>query len=212
MSAKYFTPFEVYKRYVAIKAHFDCNNSYDFIKYQGKMRLKEESFRRRKDSAFFYRLSRKIPAKEINYFFIANFSVQNFPWIGYLLDPSSEKIYHNWLNRIENLESHFSQQFSRVLSQSQKQKDSELLIAENSTTPTILSYYENGEISLETLFILDYCLSLFSRNREKDSSQILDFTNFPNIECKCSQYGKFLNFSSEDKNKYIEIISEKIRG
>lgn len=206
----YFTAFETYKRYICIRNHFDCNNSYDFIKYNGKAKnLKEESFRKRKDSHFFFKLSRKIPAKKMLYFLIANFSVRNFPWIGELIDSESYDIYVNWLNRIENLEAHFEYQFDRLLEKAKKENDSELFTTRKNLIPNVFSHYENEIISLETLCILDECLNIVGKTKKTDEKNVIQFTNFPAIECKIESYKKFINI---ERNKYIQIIRNKTRG
>ena len=41
-------PFEVYRLYLAIKLHFTTKN-YDIVKYRFKVRVKEETFRKRKE-------------------------------------------------------------------------------------------------------------------------------------------------------------------
>lgn len=203
-SSKYFTAFEVYKRYIALKKHFDCGNSYDFVKYNGKTKnLKEESFRKRKDSHFFFKLSRKVQAKNLIHFLLANFSVKNSPWIGDLLDSESNDIYHNWLNRIQYLESHFEYQFSKLLEKSRKENDHELLKVNNQMIPSVFTHYENEIISCETLMILDMCLNICERTRRNDRSEMLQFTNFPGVECKIHQYQKF--FENEN-DKYLAII------
>ena len=51
------TPFEVYCEYVSLKNHF-TKLDYDYIKYNGKMRLKPTSFQKRKDKLFFEKISK----------------------------------------------------------------------------------------------------------------------------------------------------------
>ena len=38
-------PFEVYKLYLAVKLHF-TKKDYDIIKYRGKVRIKEETYKK----------------------------------------------------------------------------------------------------------------------------------------------------------------------
>ena len=51
------SPFEAYKLYTAIKNHF-TTESYDYFKYNGKVRASEHTFETRKDKYMFYKLSK----------------------------------------------------------------------------------------------------------------------------------------------------------
>jgi hypothetical protein len=57
------TPFESYTTFLALKNHF-TTDSYDYIKYNGKVGAKPSSFDVRKDKYQFYKLSKhKDPLK-----------------------------------------------------------------------------------------------------------------------------------------------------
>jgi hypothetical protein len=76
--------FDVYKTYLAIKLHFQ-SDSYDYYKYGGKVNAKLETFTRRKDRYFFYKLGTKYGQDDILDFFVANFIADSKRWIGNLL-------------------------------------------------------------------------------------------------------------------------------
>ena len=66
-------PIDVYLMYCAMKAHFHKSN-YDYVKYKGKTRISRDTFYKRKDRAFFVRLSRKYKSEEdIKNYFLSNF-------------------------------------------------------------------------------------------------------------------------------------------
>ena len=65
-------PYEVYKLYLAIKLHF-TTKSYDVVKYKGKVRVKPETFRKRKDMVSIKKLARDYKREEIIDFLVANF-------------------------------------------------------------------------------------------------------------------------------------------
>ena len=51
----YYPGYNAYKTYVALKNHFK-SDSYDYFKYKGKARVKEETFLKRKDKFFFEKI------------------------------------------------------------------------------------------------------------------------------------------------------------
>ena len=73
-------PFEVYRLYLAIKLHFTTKN-YDIVKYRFKVRVKEETFRKRKDMVSIKKLARDYSRDEIINFLVANF-VSGEKWGG----------------------------------------------------------------------------------------------------------------------------------
>ena len=54
----YYPGYNAYKTYVALKNHF-TSDSYDYFKYKGKARVKEETFLKRKDKFFFEKIEKK---------------------------------------------------------------------------------------------------------------------------------------------------------
>ena len=61
---------DVYLMYCAMKAHF--NSDYDFIKYDGKTKIKRDSFYKRKDRSFYVKIAKKYTHPKD--YFIANFT------------------------------------------------------------------------------------------------------------------------------------------
>ena len=51
---------DVYLMYCALKAHFG-KGDYDYITYNGKTKIKRESFYKRKDRGFFVKIAKKYP-------------------------------------------------------------------------------------------------------------------------------------------------------
>ena len=54
----YYPGYNAYKTYVALKNHF-TSDSYDYFKYKGRVRVKEESFLKRKDKFYFEKIEKK---------------------------------------------------------------------------------------------------------------------------------------------------------
>ena len=73
--------FNAYKIYLALKSHF--TSDYDYFKYHGKMRVKEESFLKRRDKFFFEKIERRYK-KELVPFFVSNLIKEDNAWSGSL--------------------------------------------------------------------------------------------------------------------------------
>ena len=65
------TAFESYKMYVALKLHF-TTDSYDYFKFNGKTRVTETNFEKRKDRYFFKKLTNRKKDDEILPYFVSN--------------------------------------------------------------------------------------------------------------------------------------------
>ena len=84
--------FEVYKTYLAVKLHF-TSASYDYIKYEGKINAKLDTFTSRNDRYFFHKLSTRYKQDEILDFFVANFAKDDKKWVKSLLENDGKGNY-----------------------------------------------------------------------------------------------------------------------
>ena len=84
--------FEVYKTYLAVKLHF-TSASYDYIKYEGKVNAKLDTFTSRNDRYFFHKLSTRYKQDEILDFFVANFAKDDKKWVKSLLENDGKGNY-----------------------------------------------------------------------------------------------------------------------
>jgi len=96
---------EAYKTYLAIKNHF--KTSYDYFKYNGRVKVTNESFLKRRDKYFFAKLERRYKKNELVYFFVANFMKDEGMWSGSLVGNESESVYKEWLKYAESLKYNF---------------------------------------------------------------------------------------------------------
>ena len=64
--------FNVFKIWLGLKLHF-TTETYDWFKYDGRVNCKLETFTKRNDRYFFYKLGTKYNEKEIINYFVANF-------------------------------------------------------------------------------------------------------------------------------------------
>lgn len=190
------TPFECYKTYIAIKNHF-TKDTYDYHKYLGKTKVTLQSFYKRKDRFWFEKLSRNKSDDEILNFFVSNFvSSQNSQslWIGDII-KNGESVYVDWKRKIQSLSYKFKEEIDNVFSLNDFD---EMFLVKNNNHPKILKEYYKGNISIETLIILDKILN-YKQNFDKSikdpiweltSNLIKKYSPFLNINV--FQYKKIL--------------------
>jgi len=184
--------FNIYVYYLALKRHF--TSSYDYFKYNGKVKANAMSFENRKDKFFFYKLSKKKEAKDI---ILANMLANPNAWAGELLDDKAESIYKDWAKRKQSLTYEFKSDIVNM--------DDEFNLnfyVENGQHPKLLKLYMMNRISLETLVILcdiTGCMKYWEKN-------ISDNIVFPDINTLVRKYQPFLEY---DKAKMRKILLDK---
>ena len=110
------TAFESYKMYVALKLHF-TTDSYDYFKFNGKTRVSETNFEKRKDRYFFKKLTNRKKDDEILPYFVANFVADSSGWIGNMVRSDGDDNYRAWKKRMESLHYTFSEEVDFLLQQ-----------------------------------------------------------------------------------------------
>lgn len=190
------TPFEAYKTFLAVKSHF-TSDSYDYVKYNGKVSASASSFETRKDKYQFYKLSKhKNPLQ----YLVANFVDGDLKWIGDLFDDKSEKVYSDWLKRQQSLSYIFEQDLNKLLT-----NFDDNVIVKNGQHPYLLKQYLRREISIETIIILNDILGFFGHWNKKIEDGVL----WPSIYKKLSKYKPFFHY---DMFKCRKILKDKFAG
>ena len=196
------TPFETYQTYLSMKSHF-TNCKYDFFKYGGKSRATMTSFNKRKDKYWFEKTSRKYSDQQILDFLLSNFLSTDNPqnlWIGEIIN-SGERNYAEWMRRQQSLTYLFKEQLSELLS---NKNLNEVFDCSSRKHPIVLKRYLGGEISLETLMILEKVFS-FAKNFDKK----LDDPVWETVSLKLRKYNPFLNINVFHYKKILrEIVNE----
>ena len=196
------TPFETYQPYLSIKSHF-TNPKYDFFKYGGKSRATMASFNKRKDKYWFEKTSRKYSDKEVLDFLLSNFVSANNPenlWIGEIIN-SGERTYAEWMKRQQSLTYLFKEQSNELLF---NKKLNEVFDCSNNKHPIVLKKYLGGEISLETLTILEKVFS-FVKNFDKKLTDPV----WETVSLKIKKYTPFLNINVFPYKKILrELIND----
>ena len=195
------TPFETYQTYLSMKSHF-TNRKYDFFKYGGKSRATMSSFNKRKDKYWFEKTSRKYSDEEIIDFLLSNFVSTDNPqnlWIGEIIN-SGERKYTEWMKRKQSLTYLFKEQSKELL----LENDLNEVFNCSKGHPLVLKRYLGGEISLETLTILE---KVFSFRKEFDKK--LQDPVWETVSLKIKKYIPFININTFSYKKILrELINE----
>ena len=190
---------KAYTRYQALKLHF--TSSYDFVKYGGKIRkISEESFLKRRDQFLFRKLERKYNDQQLTEFFVSNFVHGGVQWIGTMSGPESEKVYMNWLKRIEAF-SYYLKQDLEVIMDNCNNSVSRILLVED-THPVLLKMYMSNKIAAETIIAFDIAFGVF----DKWNKEITDTIVWPEFYQQLSKYRPFVNIQKEAIKKVMRDV------
>ncbi|QJQ27830.1 loader of DNA helicase [Synechococcus phage S-H25] len=180
----------MYKMYLALKQHF-TKDSYDYVKYRGKVSASEKSFEERRDRYFFKKLATKYGEKEILNYFVANFISDPRGYI----KSFSDDIYTRWRIYQESFSYKFKQDVDSLLEDiapPYEQSFDSIFTIRKGQHPIILRKYLSQEITLETLVVFEHCLGFVERFDSSLSdpiwkqtrNQIVKYRPFVNIDCK----------------------------
>ena len=195
------TPYETYQTYLSMKSHF-TNPKYDFFKYGGKSRATVSSFNKRKDKYWFEKTSRKYSDQEILDFLLSNFITANNPqnlWIGEIIN-SGERNYSEWMKRQQSLTYLFKEQLEELLSE----KKLDEVFDCSKGHPPILKKYLGGDLSLETLIILEKIFSFVKKFDKTIKDPVWE-----TVSLKIKKYIPFININMVYYKKILrEIVNE----
>jgi hypothetical protein len=187
--------YECYKEYVALKQHF-TNPSYDYFKYNGKVRVTNPAaFETNKDKLFYMKLAKHDDPRNL---IVANLLENSKLWIRDIAyKEEAYQIYNDWLKRQQSLMYMFTQELNKL----DEEFDSNFKV-ESHKQPNVMKLYLRKEISLETLVMLVdsvRCISYWSKKLEYDpfAEEVL---------LKIQKYRPFINY---DKEKVKKVLLDK---
>ena len=189
------TPYFAYIEYNAIKNHFN-KLSYDYIKYEGKIRASEISFNKRPDKIFFQKLAKH---EDLKNFLIANFVVNKKSFSKTLAySETAQEIYKEWLLRQQSLTYIFKQDLNML---SETNFDDNFLYNANGH-PLLLKQFLGKKVCIETISILlDLKHAIPYWNKKMPNDPIWHETEF-----RITKYLPFINY---EKEKFKKIIVDK---
>ena len=187
------TPYEAYQLFLAIKMHF-TQKSYDFFRYNGKVRTDHRAFERRRDKYQFYKLSKH---RDPLGYLVANFTApDSTKWVGDLFTEEGGRNYDEWLARQQSITYRFKSDLGKVADDFR-----ESFRVDKGQHPPLLVAFKRGDISLESLTILNNLLTFFPMWDKRITDTVL----WPSIRDKCIKYAPFINY---DKQKTKQIVKD----
>jgi hypothetical protein len=183
------TPFEVYCLYTNLKLHF-TKPEYDFIKYQGKSRLKFSSFEGRSDKIFFQKLAKHDDPKGL---LLANLVLDSKLWIQHLAySAEAENVYKLWTKRQQALLYYYKEDISKLPDPFEANFKMEGLMH-----PRAMRLWVKKEMSLETLCILWETTACWESWDKKMGSDPV----YRDMRFRVTKYLPFLSYDKESAKK-----------
>jgi len=192
------TAFDTYRTYLALNQHF-TRKSYDYFKYNGKVKVSETTFLGRKDRYFFEKASRKFKKEEFIEFLLANYTSGTEHWIGNLMSGANLIEMKKWKKRIDSLTYTFKEDIISIVDQDET-LDSALKMQEG-RHPLLYRLYLRKKVSLETLVILDDLVGYSKLWKRYDDMMMNDLLFL------MEKYRPFFHQAIQiDKGKYRKIV------
>jgi hypothetical protein len=192
------TGFEAYCLYNSLKLHFN-SDSYDYFRYGGKISSSIEAFENRKDKYHFYKLSRRFAnAEQGRDFIVANLVHDSNVWIGHLLTEESDIQYRKRQKVIQSLTYTFTNEIDSLMSQD---NPNDLLMSHDGDYPILLSKLLQGDISIETICIMNSMMNFITMWDKK----ITDTIHYPGVSRTIKKYTPFIQFNQTN----MKIILKK---
>ena len=194
--------FDVYRTYLAMKQHF-TNSNFDFFQYDGKVRAKETTYQQRSDFYFFETLARKLSDQEVKEYLLASFVAASDPtkvWIGDIKRSGKDR-WLAWTKQNESLSYIVKQDLGNVAHHLAVQGNTFNNLFETlGHHPSLLKLHVKGDVSLETLLVLDIVLG-FTKDWDKKLRDPL----WEMISFKIKKYKPFLSINSQ---RYKQVLKD----
>lgn len=173
---------EAYMEYCAIKAHFE-RASYDYYKYNGKVRA--GNYDDRKDKNFFFRLSRAYNKQQLHEYYIANFLDGN-KWVGNMTKDN----WLAWKAKIVRLPEVFNSDTKaiRQLVDERHIKVKDVFQCKSGEHPILLKLLMGDFIQVESFVLLDRLMrfhNAYDRRMKNDPI-------WPDRSIRIRKYGSML--------------------
>ena len=198
--------FSVYKTYLAVKLHF-TSASYDYIKYEGKINAKLDTFTSRNDRYFFHKLSTRFKQDEILHFFVANFAKDDKKWVKSLLENDGKGNYLEYKKYQDAVGYHFRNDCSSLADwfSSRGVRFNDGFLVSGGQHPPVLRLLIQRKINIQTAIILDSILS-YSKNWSKDISERVVW---PKIAFKMAKLKGFIKYNETECKMIMKEVWTK---
>lgn len=184
--------------YIAVKLHFTTEN-YNFFAGSGKAKISEEAFNKRKDKYKFHKLARMLKDEEVVPFLFSNFVHDTKIWSKDLISDDAMEIYNEWKRKTESLSYIFENEFRKILDLG---NINDVFAVNEGSHPEVLSMFLQGELSIETMVILNKIMNFLVRW----DKQITDDVIYPKVAMRIRKYSSFLTIDLDKMKKIIKNL------
>lgn len=160
--------FNAYKAYLAVKLHFDSKSGYDMSCMTSIDNTSFSAFEKRSDRFKFLGIVDKVQAGKERDFFIANaVELHGLPWIGDLLDDSSNRNYDKWRSRTTSIPRRFESDAKRLVIDHGTDPMLWVTTPNHDTYPPLVRSAMDGDIDPETYCIVCAIMDVWVRLDEQ---------------------------------------------
>lgn len=200
--------FGVYRKYVALKLHFQ-QKKYDYFKFSGVAKVSREKFELRNDKYFFHRIAKVYDDTQVEQLFVSNFVINKNVWIGDIVSEIGRKNYLEYRKKHQSLEYIFSEDMKRIqqliISGALRSFDVLFESTDCDNWPEIVALTMQETICLETFIIMNKVLNFMP----KISAKIDDTLVWPEVQQLSKKYAPFIQvdvkrFKKIMKNTFVE--------
>lgn len=186
------TPFQAYKRYLALRAHF-TQKKYNAIQYNFQFKAHKSTFDKRNDKSYFYKLANH---PDLDGFLISLLIRQPEIYIGDIVKGFNDAshVYLQWQKRISRLKYQFIEECSTLDLQS-------AFKVVNISHPELLTKVLREEISPETFTILADITNAFEYWDKKLKGDVI----YEHYQLRFKKYKSFLKY---DRKEYLKLLKD----
>lgn len=182
--------YETYQTYLALQRHF--STSYDYFKYNGKVKASKDAYQKRNDLYAFEKLCKIIPKEKRIDFFLAHFIEDPKCWIKSMSRDKLDE-YTSFWNRFH---SKFKEDMEHI-----KMHGPANAMRVAYDIPDIHRMVLSGLISIESIIVLDMMFPFIDDHKLQVKVPVV----FPQHITKCEKYRPFVKQKvQEEYNKYTE--------
>lgn len=154
------TGIQVYKCFNAVSLHFNESTNYDYFKYNGSVKVSEDSFKKNRFRWQFEHLAKELTAKSnfspllLMYRTFKNYEFGYVPLNNHTIRVMKSMLYHveSELNEVQSDFRHFVTEFDDL---------SILTECVDSLYPVIYNMYSEAQIGIESLILYDSYIQKF---------------------------------------------------
>jgi hypothetical protein len=185
---------ETYQMFRALQLHFKGTN-YDYVKYQGKVRVDPDKFSTRRDRFHYEKILRKHQGKreDIEQFFVANLHDNPGVWVGTLTTPEATKLYKEWQSYQESISYHFKTEMEQLADDMPEGMSHNEMIITRGDHPYLLEKFYEGIVSPCSLIQMNLVMKFFPLWDRTIDDGIL----WPDTRVKLNKLAPFVNANLE---------------